>query len=175
VLAGRASRRGAWIAPANEPLKDVVALAPVVASTDRQALQDAQINRLRADPRGLMALSADTLALDADVELRPINVRRLMILLRRLALRRGTTYVFEPNGPTLRRAVQRSFNELLTDLFRRGAFAGATPEQSFRVVTDTPSTARATPTRADSSSSCASRRRCPCATSPCAWRKAATA
>ena len=136
VLAGRASRRGAWIAPANEPLKDVVALAPVVASGDWQTLQDAQINLLRADPRGLMALSADTLALDADVDLRPINVRRLMILLRRLALRRGTTYVFEPNGPTLRRAVQRSFTELLTDMFRRGAFAGASPAQSFRVVTD---------------------------------------
>jgi len=136
VLAGRASRRGAWIAPANEPLKDVVALTPVVSSSDWQPLQDAQINLLRIDPRGLMALSADTLALDADVDLRPINVRRLMILLRRLALRRGTTYVFEPNGPTLRRAVQRTFTELLTDLFRRGAFAGATPEQSFRVVTD---------------------------------------
>ncbi len=136
VLAGRASQRGAWIAPANEPLKDVVALSPVVASGDWQALQDAQINLLRADPRGLMALSADTLALDTEVELRPINVRRLMILLRRLALRRATSYVFEPNGPTLRRAVQRSFSELLTDMFRRGAFAGASAAQSFRVVTD---------------------------------------
>ena len=136
VLASRASRRGAWIAPANEPLKDVVALSPQVSRVDWQALQDAQINLLRADPRGLMALSADTLARDEDTDLRPINVRRLLILLRRLALRRGNTYVFEPNGPTLRRAVQRSFNELLTDMFRRGAFAGATAEQSFRVVTD---------------------------------------
>ena len=134
LLAGRASQRGAWIAPANEPLNDVVALSPQVASTDWQALQDAQINLLRADPRGLLSLSADTLSLDADV--RPINVRRLLILLRRLALRRANTYVFEPNGPVLRRAVQRSFTELLTDMFRRGAFAGATPEQSFRVVTD---------------------------------------
>ena len=143
VLAGRASRRGAWIAPANEPLKDVVALTPVVACGDWQALQDAQINLFRADPRGLMTLSADTLALDADVGLRPINVRRLLILLRRLALRRGTTYVFEPHGPTLRRAVQRSFRELLTELFRRGAFAGPRAEQSFRVVTDdTVNTAR---------------------------------
>jgi phage tail sheath protein FI len=59
-----------------------------------------------------------------------------MILLRRLALRRGANYVFEPNGPELRRAVEHSFGELLTDLFRRGAFAGVTPSQSFRVVTD---------------------------------------
>ena len=97
-------------------------------------MQDDQINLVRSDPRGLFILAADTLA--QETELRPINVRRLMMLLRRLALRRGTTYVFEPNGPTLRRAVQRSFGELMTDMFQRGAFAGATPAQSFRVVTD---------------------------------------
>ncbi len=134
VLASRATLRGAWIAPANQAMKDVVALAPPVRAADRQALQDAQINLLRADPRGFFTLSADTLSLDVD--LRPINVRRLLILLRRLALRRGMAYVFEPNGAELRRSVQRSFNALMTDLFRRGAFAGATPSQSFRVVTD---------------------------------------
>jgi phage tail sheath protein FI len=32
--------------------------------------------------------------------------------------------------------VQRGFEILLTDLFRRGAFAGAVAESSFRVVTD---------------------------------------
>ena len=134
VLAARASRRGAWIAAANEPMKDIVALAPVVAATDWQALQNEQVNLLRADPRGFFTLSADTLAVDPD--LRPINVRRLLILLRRLALRRGTIYAFEPNSPELRRSVQSSFDQLMTDLFHRGAFAGATPEQSFRVVTD---------------------------------------
>ncbi|MGO4259040.1 hypothetical protein [Lysobacter sp. TAB13] len=134
VLAARGWRRGAWIAAANEPMKDVIALTPRVDALDRQALQDAQINLLRDDPRGFFALSADTLALDTD--LRAINVRRLLILLRRIALRRGSSYVFEPNGPTLWRSVQRGFDLLLGDLHRRGAFAGATPEQSFRVVTD---------------------------------------
>ena len=134
VLAARASRRGAWIAAANEPMSDVVALTPAVPAADWQALQDAQVNVVRNDPRGFLALSADTLSWEA--ELRPINVRRLLILLRRLALRRGTSYVFEPNGPALRRAVQRGFDTLMGDLFRRGAFAGGTPGQSFRVVTD---------------------------------------
>jgi len=134
VLSKRASLRGAWIAAANEPMKDVVALTPPIADSDRQPLQDAQINLLRNDPRGFFALSADTLALDE--ALRPINVRRLLILLRRMALRHGTRYVFEPNGPVLWRSVQRGFDLLLTDLFQRGAFAGATAAQSFRVVTD---------------------------------------
>ena len=134
VLAARASNRGAWIAPANEPLRDVVAVTPPVGTADWQRLLDAQINVVRDDPRGFLTLSADTLA--RDVALRPINVRRLLILLRRLALRRGVSYVFEPNGPALRRAVQRGFDLLLSDLFRRGAFAGRIPAESFRVVTD---------------------------------------
>ena len=134
VLAARASARGAWIAPANEPIRNVEALTPMIGARDWHALQDAQINLLRADPRGFLTLSADTLATELD--LRPINVRRLLILLRRLALRRGISYVFEPNGPVLRRAVQRGFTILMNDLFRRGAFAGETAEQSFRVVTD---------------------------------------
>ena len=134
VLAARASRRGAWVAAANEPLRDVVALTPVVPAADWRALQDAQVNVVRDDPRGFLALSADTLS--REEELRPINVRRLLTLLRRLALRRGTSYVFEPNGPTLRRAVQRGFETILTELFRRGAFAGATAATSFQVVTE---------------------------------------
>ncbi|UXH79160.1 phage tail sheath C-terminal domain-containing protein [Roseateles amylovorans] len=134
VMAARSSERGAWIAPANQALQDVVALTPPVPGADRQALQEAQVNLLRLDPRGFFALSADTLSLDT--ELRPINVRRLLTLLRRLALRRGMSWVFEPNGPALRRSVRRGFDTLMNDLFRRGAFAGATPSQSFRVVTD---------------------------------------
>ena len=46
---------------------------------------EARILFVRAEPHGFVCLSADTLATDPD--LRPIGVRRLLILLRRLALR----------------------------------------------------------------------------------------
>src|SRR6185295_7859956 len=55
----------------------------------------------RALSRGFVLLSADTLAPGED--LRPLNVRRLLILLRRAALQLGATYVFEPNGDAFRR------------------------------------------------------------------------
>ena len=135
VLAARAFERGAWIAPANEPMKDFVALAPALRLEWMHALLDAQVNVVRRDPRGFLLMSEDTLAIDADADLRPINVRRLLVLLRRLALQRGATYVFEPHDDTLRRTVHRAFQQSLGDLFMRGAFAGATPEQSFQVVT----------------------------------------
>jgi len=113
LLATRASLRGAWIAPANEPFREVSALIPVIESNAWQALQDAQINLIRADARGFLTLSADTLS--DELEWRPISVRRLFILLRRLALLRGSRYVFEPNDDVLRRAVERGFTFLLSD------------------------------------------------------------
>lgn len=142
MLAATAATRGAWVAAANEPLLDVVALEPPVPASSFQALQDGQLNVLRQEPAGFVCLSEDTLSRDAD--LRPINVRRLLSLLRRVALLHGTTYVFEPNDATLRRSVQRGFEALLTDMFQLGAFSGATPEQAFSVVVGGRGTATAT-------------------------------
>ncbi|MCA1818298.1 MAG: hypothetical protein LC746_18295, partial [Acidobacteria bacterium] len=134
MIAARTVARGAWIAPANEPLAGVVALAPPVSRERLLDLQLAQINVVRHEPRGFLALNADTLS--ADEELRELSVRRLLILLRRLALRDGATYVFEPNSPAFRRLVQRGFEAALDRLFARGAFAGATASSSYRVITD---------------------------------------
>ena len=133
ILARRALDRGAWIAPANELLRGVVALTPPLPRGSYPALQDAQVNVIRREPRGFLSLSASTLSEEADLV--PINVRRLLILVRRLALREGCIYVFEPNDDGFRRLVQRSFEGLLGQLFARGAFAGATPGTSFQVVT----------------------------------------
>jgi phage tail sheath protein FI len=59
-----------------------------------------------------------------------------MILLRRLALREGPQYVFQPNDASFRRAVARQFQTLLSGLFVSGAFAGSSTSQAFQVVTD---------------------------------------
>ena len=132
VMSLRALSRGAWIAPANVPLRGVVALEPHITPDRWLDLQQAQINVVRQEARGFLAMSAYTLSTDPDLEL--INVRRLLILLRRLALKLGATYVFEPNSPAFRRIVQRGFESVLEYMFERGAFAGATRENAFRVV-----------------------------------------
>jgi hypothetical protein len=133
VIARRANERGAWIAPANELLRGVVALHRPTPPARWQELQQLQINVVRQHPHGFAVMSADTLARDEDV--RPIGVRRLLILLRRLATLRGATYVFEPNDDVFRRMVQRGFEAILGDLFQRGAFAGSTVATAFQVVT----------------------------------------
>lgn len=131
-LAASALTRGAWMAVANQPLKDVVAASLNPNTAERQTLLDAQINPVWLSPIGHVLGSADTLLDDADW--RSINVRRLMCLLRRVALKHGANYVFEPNGPALQRTVERAFNALLDTLFQRGAFAGRHVSEAFQVV-----------------------------------------
>lgn len=134
LIARRAFARGAWVAPANDPLRGVVALDPPLRRTHLASLQEAQVNVVRQETRGFMVLSADTLS--DDVDYRPIGVRRLLSLLRRMALKLGATYVFEPHDDAFRRLVRRGFEGMLGEMFARGAFAGASPAESFRVVTD---------------------------------------
>lgn len=133
VLARRANARGAWVAPANELINGCVALVPPIVRHRWLDLQLAGLNLIRHEPRGFLALNADTLSDDEDLRL--INVRRLLVLLRRLALRHGATYVFEPNSAAFRRLVQRGFEALLDRMFLRGAFAGKTAAAAYQVVT----------------------------------------
>jgi len=131
VFAHRALTRGAWIAPANEVLQGVMALNPSISPNRWWRWQEAQINLIRQDPRGFLVLSSDTLSDDDDV--RPINVRRLLMLLRRLALKLGATYVFEPHDDSFRRLVRRGFEAMLDQMFVRGAFAGKTTDMAYQV------------------------------------------
>jgi phage tail sheath protein FI len=130
MIAGRERARGVWIAPANVPLVGVLGLAPALNDADWEALYNGQINLFRPQPGrvgGTAALSAFTLS--GDRLLLPISVRRLLIFLRKLALRRGQQYVFESNNAQFRRQVQVSFERLLAGLVERGALA------AFQVVT----------------------------------------
>jgi phage tail sheath protein FI len=133
IFARRSLSRGAWIAPANETLRDVVALAPPIKSERWLPLQESRINLIRREPMGFVTLSADTLSDDSD--LRPLNVRRLLILIRKLALKKGEEYVFETNDASFRRMVQHGFEAMLDEMFMRGAFSGATPALAYQVVT----------------------------------------
>ncbi len=132
VMARRSFERGAWIAPANEPLRGVLGLFPSIEAARWLEIQEAKINLVRDEPQGYLALSASTLSADPDWTL--INVRRLISLLRRLATKYGPTFVFEPNNDAFRRLVQREFSAMIDQMFARGAFSGPTPETSYQVA-----------------------------------------
>lgn len=130
-LAKSSRRRGAWVAAANRPLAGAVALEP---DTDVEGLIAAGINAIHRDPRGFLALAADTLS--TTLATRPIPVRRLLMLLRRLALREGSRDVFEPDDADFRARVRHRFERLLSALYLRGALAGKSADEAFRVVVD---------------------------------------
>ena len=142
MISATASSLGSWVAPANVPLQDVVDLEPSIGADSYLDFQTAQLNLLRQQPGGFVCLAADTLSGDED--LRPIGVRRLLQALRRLALLQGAAYAFEPDSDVLRRTVQRGFERLLAGMFARGAFAGASAAEAFRVDVGSPPNTEAT-------------------------------
>ena len=132
-IAARTLSTGAWYSPANQLLNGVVTLQPALGDTVLGLLAG-RVNVIGQQPRGFVAL--DALTLFPGDEFGDLHVRRLLILLRRLAVREGTVAVFDNNDDSLRRLVQREFEQVLGDLFVRGAFAGTTHDEGYRVVTD---------------------------------------
>jgi hypothetical protein len=134
MIAARTRSRGAWIAPANQALRSVVALHTELPATRQAVLFDAGINVVLHRPEGYTLMSEDTLSGIPDQ--RPIHVRRLLILLRRMMLRLGEEFTFETNGNALRALIRQRCNNMLERLFRAGAFAGRSAAESFQVSVD---------------------------------------
>lgn len=128
LIAAREWRRGAWIAPANVALQNVVDLQPNFGDGAWAQLYARQVNVVRHQPGRYALMSAMTLAHDSS--LRQLSVRRLLILLRKLALREGQRYVFETNNERFRALVQTYFENILTQILERGGL------QAFQVVTN---------------------------------------
>lgn len=134
VIAARALARGVWVAPANVPLQNVLGLQPPLADAEWAELFALGFNLVRPEPRDFRMMSAHTLSDEG--EWLQLSVRRLLILLRKVAFAQGMAYVFENNDERLRNAVALLFGRLLQGLFERGALAGATPQQAYRIVLD---------------------------------------
>jgi hypothetical protein len=133
LIARRALARGAWVAPANEVLQDALALREPPGRS-ASGLFERGVNLWHSDGLRIRAMGARTLSPEADWV--PLNVRRLIQLLRRLLLREGATWVFEPNGPALQRAVERGLSGWLALMHARGAFAGRRPSEAWQLVVD---------------------------------------
>jgi hypothetical protein len=134
TIAARERERQVWVAPANVPLQDVLGLTPAFPADDWAELFERQFNLIRPEPTDFRAMSAHTLS--GERSLLQMSVRRLMILLREVALDRGMDFVFASNHEHFREGVRVMLENVLHFMFERGAFAGATPRQAFRVVTD---------------------------------------
>jgi len=133
TIAVRERERGVWVAPANRPLAGVLGLAPELSDDEWAELFALQFNLVRREARDFRAMSAHTLS--DEQALLQIGTRRLLIVLRKAALLLGMEFVFQSNHERFRQSARATLERLLLGMYERGAFAGATPEQSYRVDT----------------------------------------
>lgn len=128
IYARSDARVGVHKAPANEVIHGVLDLE----STDEPP---AGANALRAFPgRGMRVWGARTLS--ADPQWRYVNVRRLVITLRRWIDRSMGWAAFEPATPALWRRIERELSTRLHELWRDGALRGDAPEEAYYVKCD---------------------------------------
>lgn len=118
MVAGRELSRGVWVAPAYQALHGPVGLRPRLTETDVVRLFDAHGCVITQRPGAFAPIAAHTLA---EAGLLQLSVRRLVILVRKIALRAGQRYVFEVDNDRFRDLVRRRFQRILDQLVRAGA------------------------------------------------------
>jgi len=141
LYAATDAARGVWKAPAgvDATLGNVQALGTVLTDAENGAINPLGINALRRFPvYGFVSWGARTLQ-GADVaasEWKYVPVRRLALYLEE-SLYRGTKWVvFEPNDAPLWGQIRLNVGAFMHDLFRQGAFQGASPREAYFVKCD---------------------------------------
>lgn len=134
ITAGRERRFGIPWGPAAEIAVDAVRAARDIGDAEHDRLHRLGINVFRAERDGFRLTAAQTLSTKG--ELRQLSVRRLMTMLAVALERQGQWLAFEPNTPALRGELKQAVTLLLRDLYRNGAFVGATEEEAFWVQCD---------------------------------------
>jgi hypothetical protein len=138
VYAYTDTARGVWKAPANVSLNDV--LEPVVKLDDTaqgplnvDPTSGKSINALRAFAgKGTLVWGARTLA-GNDNEWRYVNVRRFFNMVEESVKKSTYWAVFESNDSNTWVKVRGMIESYLTQKWREGALAGATPKDAFFV------------------------------------------
>lgn len=140
--------RGIWKAPAGieAGLRGVQALDYVLSDPENGVLNPLGLNCLRTFPvYGTVAWGARTLV-GADArasEWKYVPVRRTALFIEE-SLYRGTQFVvFEPNDEPLWAEIRLSVGSFMNNLFRQGAFQGATPQEAYFVRCDNTTTTQA--------------------------------
>lgn len=149
VIAGVISRidatRGIWKAPAglDATLKGVSALSAKLTDGDSGKLNPIAVNSLRAFPvNGRVVWGSRTLrgADQLSSEWKYLPVRRTALFIEE-SLYRGTQWVvFEPNDEPLWSQIRLNVGAFMQNMFRQGAFQGASPKDAYFVKCDSEST-----------------------------------
>ncbi len=126
---------GVHRAPGNLTLHGITDVSRPFDDTDHGELNLAGVNVLRGD-FGRPPTVGGARSLSFDPDWRFINIVRLVLTIKKAADIALRWVVFEPNSAATRAAVAATLGALLQLFFERGAFKGATPEESYFVRCD---------------------------------------
>jgi len=144
AIAGLCARidgtRGVWKAPAGTEadLRGIVGVEHKFSDGEHGIMNPRAVNVIRVFPNGIVNFGARTMDGDDDFgsEYKYIPIRRLALYIE-VSLYRGLKWVvFEPNDEPLWAQIRLNVGAFMHDLFRKGAFQGATPKDAYFVKCD---------------------------------------
>jgi uncharacterized protein len=130
-------QEGVHKAPANVSLNAVVKPTINITSDDQEDLNSPlsgkAINAIRSFVgKGVLVWGARTMDANSQ-DWRYISVRRALIMIEQSIKNSVEAYVFEPNTARTWLKLKTSIDNFLTDVWKNGTLAGATPSQAFEV------------------------------------------
>jgi len=144
VMARIDATRGVWKAAAGieADLRGVVGVQRRFADLENGVMNQRAVNTIRLFPNGIVIWGARTMdgddAFGSEYKYSP--VRRLANFIEE-SLYRGLKWaVFEPNDEPLWAQIRLNVGAFMHDLFRQGAFQGATPREAYFVRCDSTTT-----------------------------------
>ncbi|PZX53244.1 phage tail sheath family protein [Algoriphagus chordae] len=138
VISTNDMMKGVWYSPANVSIASVrgvpVSLNDAQQSTlNVDAFSGKSINAIRTFPGvGVLVWGARTLDGNS-LDLKYINVRRMLIYLEQSCKIAVKTYAFEPNNQRTWTALNSIISSFLIDLWKQGGLAGASAQDAFQV------------------------------------------
>jgi phage tail sheath protein FI len=129
------SQEGVHKAPANVSLNGVVRPAFAINSDDQEDLNSPlsgkAINAIRSFVgKGVLVWGARSMDANSQ-DWRYISVRRTLIMIEQSIKNSVEAYVFEPNTAKTWLKLKTSVENFLTEVWKNGSLAGATPSQAF--------------------------------------------
>jgi phage tail sheath protein FI len=148
AIAGLCARidgtRGVWKAPAGTEadLRGVLGLERQFSDDENGVLNPKAINTLRVFPNGIVNWGARTNdgSDDNPTDWKYIPVRRIALFIEESLYRGLKWVVFEPNDEPLWAQIRLNVGAFMHNLFRQGAFQGATPRVAYFVKCDSETT-----------------------------------
>ncbi len=136
--------RGVWKAPAGTEadLRGVIGIEYKLSDGENGVLNPKAVNTIRVFPNGIVNWGARTMDGDDGFgsEYKYIPIRRLALYIEESLYRGLRWMVFEPNDEPLWAQARLNVGAFMNNLFRQGAFQGATPKDAYFVKCDSSTT-----------------------------------